>query len=511
MQQINIPIREIKKAWHWRGLAIAVALLVSIMGWSAIYFVPDTYSVEARVYLDTQSMLKPVLKGLAVDSDVREEVAKTTKATLLSRPNLEKLMRETDMGLAAKTATEFDFLRKKLAKNIQVSGGRQNIYAISYINEDPVLAHKVVETLLALFIENTLGSMHKDTSMTENFLDRQIIQYEGKLRIAEEQLKEFKRNNVGFMPTETGGYYVRYQQELELLQKAQLSYAEIERKRDKLKQQMNDVPSLLRSTANLQGVESSLNTRINALEVELDKLLLQYTDKHPDVRYARGALAELEQQKKKQIQKMGDKIRQGSEVSINNPVYQELKISLSKIEAELSALVARVHAYQKRVDDLKQDVDTVPQVEAELARLNRDYFINKKNYESLVSRREATIISREAEQSVDAVQFKIIDPPRLPLRPDSPNRPLLVTLALAVGLGIGVGLAWLMTLIRPMIKDEAELAVITGLPVLGEVTFLETVQQRKISLWKATFFYFSLSLLLVMYCGIELILKFKLF
>jgi len=506
MQQMNIPIREVKKVWRWRGLAMAVALLVSLMGWLAVYLVPDIYVVEARIYLDTKSMLKPVLKGLAVDNDVREEIAKTTKSTLLSRPNLEKLMRETGMDLAAKTATERDGLRKKLAKNIELSGGRQNIYSISYRNENPVLTHKVVETLLTLFIENTLGSMRKDTSMTETFLDDQITQYEEKLGIAEERLKEFKRNNVGFMPTEAGGYYVRYQKELELLDKAQLAYIESERKRDQLKQQISSVPLLLHSTDNLKGVESPLNARINALEVELDKLLLQYTDKYPDVRHARSAIAELEQQKKKQIQQAGNKTRQGSEVSINNPVYQELKISLSNTEAELSALFARVNIYQKRVDDLKQDVDTVPQVEAELVKLNRNYEINKKNYESLVSRKEATIISREAEQSVDAVQFKIIDPPRLPLSPASPKRFLLVTLALAFGIGMGVGLAWLMTIIRPTIEDEAELATITNLPVLGEVMFLETEAQRKVRLWKTIFFYSSLASLLVMYAGITLIL-----
>lgn len=507
MQQLNIPIREVKKIWRWRGLAIAVALLVSIAGWFAVYLIPDSYSVKARVYLDTKSMLKPVLKGLAVDSDVREEVAKTTKATLLSRPNLEQLMRETGIDLEARTATELDSLRKALGKNIELSGGRQNIYTITYRDQDPVLAHKVVETLLTLFIGSTLDSMRKDTSMTEAFLDGQIIQYENKLRIAEERLKEFKRNNVGFMPTEAGGYYVRYQKELELLEKAQLIYAEIERKRDQLEQQIRGVPLLLRSTDNLKGVESPLNARINALEVGLDKLLLQYTEKHPDVRHARSAISELEQQKKKQIQQTGDKTRQDSEISINNPVYQALKISLSNTEAELSALMARVSAYQKRVDDLKKDVDTVPQVEAELARLNRDYAINKKNYEGLVARREATIISREAEQSVDAVQFKVIDPPRLPLSPASPNRFGLVTLALACGLGMGIGLAWLMTIVRPTIEDETELAIITNLPVLGEVIFLETVQQRKVRLWKTTFFYFSLASLLAMYGGIGLILQ----
>ncbi len=53
----------------------------------------------------------------------------------------------------------------------------------------------------------------------------------------------------------------------------------------------------------------------------------------------------------------------------------------------------RVAEYESRYARLKQSARMVPQIEAEFAQLNRDYDVNKKNYEALVARRESAEIS----------------------------------------------------------------------------------------------------------------------
>ena len=180
-------------------------------------------------------------------------------------------------------------------------------------------------------------------------------------------------------------------------------------------------------------------------------------------------------------------------------MYQNLKVALGKTEAQVSALFVRVREYKNRVSQLRELVDTIPKVEAELARLNRDYNINKSNYEGLVSRRESAKISREADQSVDDIQFRIIDPPIASIEPISPNRPLLLTAVLCLGLGLGGGLAWALGQLRPSFSDSKELRDFSGLPVIGSVAL---VAVRKVNTKQLLFFGLSTALLFFVYLAL---------
>ena len=126
--QILIQIRMV---WRFRWLALCFATLVSLVGWVGVVAIPDQFEVSTKVYLDTSSMLRPLLKGLAVDSRMQEDSARMMQRTLLVRPNLEAVARKTDMDLQAKTPEEFDALLTKLGKSIGISGtARDNIFVI---------------------------------------------------------------------------------------------------------------------------------------------------------------------------------------------------------------------------------------------------------------------------------------------------------------------------------------------------------------------------------------------
>jgi len=137
---------------------------------------------------------------------------------------------------------------------------------------------------------------------------------------------------------------------------------------------------------------------------------------------------------------------------------------------------------QKRVDKLKKLVDTIPQIEAELKKLDRDYDVHKRNYDALLGRRESAKISQEAEQSSDSVKFRVVDPPHVPSKPSGPNRPLLMSGVFVGGLGAGGALGLLLFLIKPTFDTRRSLTEMTGLPVLGSVSMVWTsaqVRQRR--------------------------------
>ena len=103
--------------WRRRWLMLIVAWLVAVVSWVYIYSLENRYQAQARVYVDTQSLLKPLLGGLAIQPNTGQQITMITR-TLLSRPNLEKLARMTDLDLRAKTPQQQEALFNGLAGKV---------------------------------------------------------------------------------------------------------------------------------------------------------------------------------------------------------------------------------------------------------------------------------------------------------------------------------------------------------------------------------------------------------
>jgi polysaccharide chain length determinant protein (PEP-CTERM system associated) len=455
--------------WRYRWLMMLAAWLVCIVGWGAVYQLPDTYRAEARVHVDTESMLQPLLRGLTVVTNTANRVQLVTR-TLLSRPNMEKLMRMTDLDLVAQTPSEVEEMLDELSSDISISSTREkDLYTIGYSNSDRQLAKRVVQSLLTIFVESTLGESREETDSAQEFVEQQINAYEAKLEAAELRLAEFKRTHVGMMPGSAQDYYGQLQTAQTDLQKAQLSLRETLNQRKQFKQQMEDDEDSYLMFSELQpGTGSALDTRIQELYERMDDLLIKFTERHPDVVEIKQLVATLEQKRKEERELM-DEMDVGP---IDNPAYQQLKMQLAQTEATVASMRSRVSEYQRRVVHLQEMVDTIPQVEAELKQLNRDYDVHQKNYKTLLSRRESVNISEQAELSGDQLKFRVVDPPRVPLQPSAPNRPLLMTGILMLSIIAGVLLALLLFLLRPTFDSTRTVMEVLGRPVLGGVSMI---------------------------------------
>ena len=153
-----------------------------------------------------------------------------------------------------------------------------------------------------------------------------------------------------------------------------------------------------------------------------------------------------------------------------NPVYQNLKMSLSTADAELAELRGELASQEQKVASLRSKVDAIPEVEAELSRLNRDYQVNKTQYDEMLQRLESARISEQADQSTENVKFRVIEPPIEPITPSGPQRAVMSTAVLFIALGAGIALAFLLQQLRPVFSTRDSVQQVTGLPVIGAVT-----------------------------------------
>ncbi|MEW5757403.1 MAG: XrtA system polysaccharide chain length determinant [Pseudomonadota bacterium] len=491
---IDQAIDLMRLFWHRRWMIFASAALFCLIGWPIVALLPNVYQSNAKVYLEADSMLRPLLKGLAVQSEARQEFANVARRTLLTRPNLLKVARDTDLDLQARDPEELEKLLIKIEKNIEVTGSnRENIYDISYADKDPELAKKVVEALLNIFMEGTLSAARQDTDVTQRFLVEQIAEYQQRLEEAEERLKRFRQENIGLMPSETGGYFQRLEAAKSAMEDARLNMSEAVNRRNELKIQLNRARS--GETVGGEAGGGLVDERIAASQKRLDELRMIYTDQHPDVIAVKKNIEELKQQAAGEANKGVPTVQQ-------NPAYHELTVELGKAEAEVASLQVRYQEYARRVEKLRALIDTIPAVEAELAKLNRDYNINKENYEALVSRRESAKIAQDVEKSTDQIQFRIIEPARVPILPSGPKRPLLYTVVLLAGLGLGLVVAYLLSEIKVTFYNARRLRESTGLPVLGTVSKVRTQAQMHQSVIDVAVYFAGLLVLLAVYGGL---------
>ena len=476
--------------WLRRWQAVMVAWLIAIVGWAVVYTIPKRYEASARVYIDTQSILKPLMSGLAVNTSIEQQVQVMTR-TLLSRPNMEKVARMSDLNIQAKTAKDLESQITSLMSSVQLDAanrGQENLYRITYQNSDPTAAKSVVQSLLTILVEGSLGNKRKDTDSAKRFIDDQIKQYEQKLAVSENALKEFKQKNLGMMPGQGGDYFTKLSEAQKLVKESSLALREAETRRDQLKRQLADEEPEISSSATASAlVNPELDSRIQGLKKNLDQLRLGYTERHPDIVSTKRLIEQLEEQKVQEAKLKKPK----SAITSQNPYFQQLSLSLAEAEAQTASLQARVNEYNSRFNTLKQQANMVPQVETDLVQLTRDYEVNKASYDQLLSRRGSAQMSEDMESKTDVIDFKVIDPPYVPPNPSFPNRPLLLSAVLLLALAGGAGVAFLISQIRPIIVDRTGIADITEYPVLGSVTMVWNNQQlksrrKKLLTWMAT-------------------------
>lgn len=465
-----------KATWHRRWWGVAVAWLVCIVGWTWVMMMPDRYQASARVYVDTQTLLKPLLSGLTVQPNVEQQIKLMTRQ-LVSRPTLEKVARMTDLDVKAKTPEETENMLNSLASRISIAdAGRENLYTIAFQDPNGDLAKKVVQSLLTIFVETSLGKTRQDISSSARFIEEQLQQYQQKLVDAENALTEFKRKHIGMMPGEGGGYYSKLAEASAQLRQAQLDQQEALNRRNQLKRQLADEEPELTAAAAAVPTNSEVDARIQALEKQMDQLRLQYTDLHPDIQSVKRLIARLEEQKKAEL---ADRKADPAGARIQNPVYQQLTVAIAEADATVASLNARVAEYQRRFGELRNASNMIPQVEQEYTQLMRDYDVYRQNYDALLKRRESVTMSGEVESKTDTVDFRVIDPPFVPSQPAWPNRPLLLSLVTLGGLGAGVAVAFLLSQLRRTVTDRRALRELTGLPLLGAISRVETDESRR--------------------------------
>jgi len=475
--------------WQRRWLGAAMAWLIAIVGVLGVLVVRDQYEASARIYVDTETVLKPLMTGLAFQPDVDQQVRMLAR-TLISRPNIERLMTSPRIGLDHLNERDHEKVIDRLMKDIRVNpSGNNNLYEINYRDINPQRAQRIVEELVSLFMTAGVGDKQRDSEQARQFLDEQIRSYEGKLSEAENKLKDFKLRNFGLTGTSNQDYFARMSTLADETGRLRVELSAAEQARDARRREARTdgaaMPPDWLGNGGWSGTPTSdTEGRLDAQKRQLDELQRRYTDEHPDVVSAKRTVALLEQQRKSE-QDAKLRAQGGSRLKAapTSPVFQRIRIALAEAEAKVASLRGQLGEQNAQLERTRALAGKMPEVEAELAQLNRDYEVVRKNYEQLVGRRESASLGEKIDQTTKVADFRVVEPPRVKPSPVKPSRMFIALVAFVVALAAGAATAFGITQIFPTVQDTRQLKEISGRPVLGSVslvispTMSETLQR----------------------------------
>jgi len=469
--------------WRYRWLAMAIAWVVAAATAAMVFLLPNRYEATARIFVDTQTILRPLMNGIAVQPNVEQQIVMLGR-TLISRANVEKVAAMAGVDLSDGRGGKSEKRIEEMTRALQIqSVGRDNLYTLTYHDSTPGRAKRVVDSMVDIFVQSSVGASRKDSDSAKAFIDDQIKTYRTELEQAEARLKDFRIHNIDMQSTDGRDTASRMAELGTQLDAARLQLREAEQARDAARAALanekgvdNELPDLL-ADASITPATPEIDARLEAQRRQLDSLLQRFTEQHPDVVAARRLIRDLEEQKKKEIAVLRAKpapapaSRQAQRASL---AYQELTRIAATADVQFATARARVAEYESRMGQLRSRLKDAPRIEAEMARLNRDYAIQKRAYEELVARRESATMYGKLDDAAGLAEFRVIDPAQLPLKPTFPNRPLLLLGALGLAFAAGLAAAALMAQLKPVFHRASELKTRLGLPLLGAVAAVKT-------------------------------------
>ena len=447
-----------------RWLALAIAWAVCGAGWAVVELLPSRYEASGRIYADADAILGMLLRGLAVDATPSGQV-EILQRTLLSRPNLERVITRTDLDQRVTTPEERAALVQRLTREIRITPQTRNLFTIDYRDHNPRVARDVVQATLTLFIEAATATDRQQMESARAFVAQQITAYEVLLRQAERRRAEFQARYIDVLPSDALGGISRLEAARARLQQVQGELVDARNRVEIIEGQIAAVPAQMAAETTGAGGDG----RIAEAERVLRELRLRYTDEHPDVISARSVLAGMRAAGGGAPRSGAAPRTAAGRPGASNPLLEQLRVRLVDANAQIGSLTRQDTAGRAEVLRLDAIARSEPELQAQFLNLDRDYTVLRRNYEELLARRESLQIAGAARSNADRLRLDVVDPPVIPTVPVAPSRPLLFSAVLVVGIGAGLAAAFLLSRLDRSFYTLHDLRAL-GLPVLGGIS-----------------------------------------
>ena len=460
-------------AWRGKWILIAPAIVTSVIAATYLRFVPDVYRADTTILVVAQRVPDIYVKS-TVTSRIQDRL-QSISPQILSRSRLEPIIVDLNLYPDRRQQEPMEDVIAYMRSQVEVITVRGDAFVVGYRSESPVLAQQVTERLASLFIEENLRDRELQAENTNQFLESQLNDARKRLIEHEKRLETFRMRYAGELPTQAGNNFQAVQT---LQMEAQGITDSIERDRDRrlvLERSLADlsfVPDPADGTARVDtgddvvqgpGRRPSSRTAREALRAMRTRL----KPEHPDVIRGERIVVELEQKARVEQAAMaaaagGAGAPSSAPVSAAERRARGLRDELAQVSSTIKTKETRLVKLQEQLAGYRSRLDAAPARESEMTELMRDYETLQTGYRSLLAKREESKVAANLERRQIGEQFRVLDPPRRPERPFSPNRPLVQAIGTLLGLAIGLGIIVLLQVRDQTMHKEADIARFAG-------------------------------------------------
>jgi succinoglycan biosynthesis transport protein ExoP len=460
---------------HKELVLVPLIVVFSLVSLSSLFF-PKIYE-SSTVIRVLREQLNPLGTGKLVREDLNS-MLKTLQEMVLSRPQLMRTIRKLHLDKDLENDFEMQDLIISIRENVSIQKKGAQLFTVSFQDRDPEKAMQVTNTIVNLFIEESLSLKRDEAFSSVDFIEDQLEIYRKKLVESEEALRKFKQAHIGEMPGEKNVNLVQLDRLRGEFAETKMALQEAIGKKQLIEDQLSGERPMIISMRS--GEPSSAGEKMKVLEFQLSQLLANYTEKHPDIIRIRTEIELLSNEVRQETIAVSEPLPQAGDLTTLNPLYQNMKESYNNITITIGTLQAKQKVLEKKVKEYENKVLSIPNQEKEMVALQRDYNVNDKIYEMLLMKLEQGRISKHLEFSQGGTRFQVIEPAIVPITPIKPDRFRFLFAGLALGCAAGGGLVFLKEYFDTSTRGAREAEDVYKFPVLTAIPIIQTEKETQL-------------------------------
>jgi polysaccharide chain length determinant protein (PEP-CTERM system associated) len=441
----------------------AIALTALLLG----SLIPKKFSSSTTILVEESNIIQPLMEGRAVSTGVADR-AGISREVAFSRRVMQEILKVGGWMASNPTPLQQDKLIEKIVARTDISNPRANLIRIGYTDPDPERAFLVTRRFAEMVIEESLATKERESRAAYEFIDQQVRQYHAKLTDAEGKLERYRNTNPDARPGVEADVNARIGELRRQVETAKIELIDLRSEEAALQAQLSGESEI----SAVNTIASSYRARLIELQGERDRLMLQFTDQHPDVVRTQHQIRDLEEALRRETDRRESGAGQPGTINASsefNPLYGELKSKLAQAQRRTAATASRIATTEGMLANELSRSSGIASSESALAELTRDYEVNRDLYQDLLKRRENARVSMNLDAERRGLSFRIQEPAALPLRPAG-LRLLYVAIA-GLALAVMVPLLLLFGLVKfdPRVRAPAQIEKLAGLPLLGAI------------------------------------------